>query len=291
MPARLSVIIISRNEGKFLRHTVENLEATLPAKSQIIVVDDASTDGSADFLAQRRPCVQRLRTPGIGVARARNFGAARSTGQTLLFADAHLALPVGWCEPLLEALQDPAVGAVAPGIRGMIPRHKPGYGLRFRGPAMEVAWNVRKPRHPSPVSILPGCTLAMRRDVFEREECRWDEGLLQRGNIDNEFCMRLWLLGFQLLVVPEVMVRHRFRKRSPVQVGWPEYLHNRLRLAFVHFKDERLTRCLSALRAYPGFGEALRLVVDSDAGARRRLITSLRSKDDDWYFANFRLDW
>ena len=291
MAAPLSVIIISRNEGKFLQRTVENFEATLPARSEIIVVDDDSTDGSAGFLAQRRPRVRLLRTPAIGVARARNLGARRSSGEVLLFADAHLTLPVGWCEPLLEVLEDPAVGGVAPGIRGMTPLHQPGYGLRFRGPAMEVTWKARKPRHASPAPILPGCALAMRRTVFECPGGSWDEGLLQRGNVDNEISVRLWLLGYRLMVVPEVMVRHRFRKNSPFPVGWPQYLHNRLRLAFVHFNDERLTLCIGALRAYPGFGEALRLVTESDVAARRRLILSLRTKDDDWYFSKFRLDW
>src|SRR6266478_2754278 len=101
---QVSVVIISRNEGAWLRRTVENLEATLPARSEIVVVDDGSTDGSAAFLRHRKPCLRFLRTPGIGVARARNFGGQRASGEILLFADAHLAMPRSWCEPLLEVL-------------------------------------------------------------------------------------------------------------------------------------------------------------------------------------------
>jgi glycosyltransferase involved in cell wall biosynthesis len=291
MGVRLSVVIISRNEGDDLRRTVENMEATLPPRSEIIVVDDGSADHSAEFLVGRKPRIRLFRTPSIGVARARNFGAARTGGDILLFADAHLGLPKNWCEPLMETLSDPEVGAAAPGISGMNPRHAAGYGLRFTGPAMEVRWQARRPRNPVAAPILPGCALAIRREVFEQPGAGWDEGLLQRGNVDNEFSVRHWLLGYKLMIVPEVVVRHRFRRKSPFPVGWPQYLHNRLRLAFVHFSDARLGGTVAALRSYPGFGEALRLVSENDVAARRRQITLLRIKEDDWYFLNFRLNW
>ena len=47
---RLSVVVISLNEGESLRRTVDNLRDTLPSESEIIVVDDSSTDGSSGFL-------------------------------------------------------------------------------------------------------------------------------------------------------------------------------------------------------------------------------------------------
>ena len=288
---RISVIVISRNEGRYLRQTFRNLEDTLPDDAEILVVDDGSTDGSPDFLARRRGRVKLYRTPGLGVAKARNFGARRATGDMLVFADAHLKLPDEWWKPMLSALRNPRVGAVAPAIRGMNPEHHEGYGLTFRGPKMEVKWIRRKPAGPAAVPILPGCTLAMPRAVFERTGGGWDDGLLQRGNVDNEVSVRLWLLGYELLVLPNVVVEHRFRKSSPFPVGWPQYLHNRLRLAFVHFNEERLGRVVGSLRAYPGFGEALRLIAESDVAVRRREILGERSRNDDWYFDRFQIKW
>ena len=82
---------------------------------------------------------------------------------------------------------------------------------------------------------------------------------LQRGNVDNEGCVRFWMLGKELMITPDTVVAHKFRKRSPYPVGWPEFMFNRLRLAYVHFGPQRLGRVVASLRNYPGFGEALAL--------------------------------
>src|SRR5436853_987845 len=47
---KISVVVNSRDEGPWLRETVENLAGTLPADREILVVDDGSVDGSGDFL-------------------------------------------------------------------------------------------------------------------------------------------------------------------------------------------------------------------------------------------------
>lgn len=288
---QISVVVISRNEGKYLRRTVENLEDTLPSGAEIVVVDDGSTDGSVDFLARRRSRVQLHRIRGLGVARARNFGAGRSRGDVIVFADAHLGLDTGWWRPLLDQLEDPRVGAVAPAISRLPATRALGFGLTFQGPQMEVRWHRRRPKGPQAVEILPGCCLAMRRRVFEKTGGGFDGGLLQRGSVDNEVSVRLWLLGYELRIVPESVVRHLFREHSSVPLGWPEYLHNRLRLAFVHFSPDRLGRVVASLRNYPEFGEALTLLVTGDITARRQKIISRRVRDDDWFFRRFGLNW
>lgn len=147
-------MVISRNEGKYLRRTIENLEDTLPGDAEIIVVDDGSKDRSADHLARRRGRVRLHRVQGLGVAKARNFGAKRSSGEALVFADAHLGLDRLWWKPLLEQIEDPEVGAAAPAITKLPASAIVGYGLTFKGPRMDVRWRRRKPGGPAPVPIL-----------------------------------------------------------------------------------------------------------------------------------------
>ncbi len=132
-----------------------------------------------------------------------------------------------------------------------------GFGLTFTGPDLDARWLPRQGFTPFAAPILPGCSLMMRRATFDAVG-GWDSGLLHRGGVDNEMSTRLWLLGYELLVVPEVVVSHLFRKASPYPVGWPQYLHNRLRLAFAHLSAPRLAKVVAALHREPAFGEAMR---------------------------------
>jgi glycosyltransferase involved in cell wall biosynthesis len=289
MADKISVVVISRNEGKELQRTVENFDRTLPAGGEIIVVDDGSTDGSANQLTTRRGRIRLNRVTNHGVARARNVGARQARGGVIVYADAHLRLEPDWWRPMLEVLEDPRVGGVAPAIIGFRPG-RIGYGLTFKDSRLEVRWRRRRPRGPVAAPIIPGCCFATRRDVIETTG-GWDERQLQRGNIDNEGCVRFWMLGYELMITPDTVVRHKFRKRSPYHVGWPEFLFNRLRLAFVHFSPPRLGRVVARLRSYPGFGEALALLADSDIAQRRREILGRRVRDDDWYCDRFNMRW
>ena len=224
-----------------------------------------------------------------GVARARNLGARQARGGVIVYADAHLRLEPNWWRPMLDVLDDPKVGGVAPAITGF---HggRVGYGLTFRDARLEVRWRRRKPRGPVAAPIIPGCCFATRRDVIEATG-GWDDRQLQRGNVDNEGCVRFWMLGKELMITPDTVVAHKFRKRSPYPVGWPEFMFNRLRLAYVHFGPQRLGRVVASLRNYPGFGEALALVADSDVAERRRELRARRVRDDDWYCERFDLKW
>ena len=288
--ARISVVVISRNEGAELRRTVENLEDTLPDGAEIVVVDDGSTDRSAGHLARRRGRVRLERVENLGVARARNFGARQSRGEIIVFADAHIRVAEFWWRPLAEILEDPKVGGAAGGVTHLPPMPDIGYGLKFKGPDLGVKWLPKRSDAPYPAPILPGCCMAMRRDVFEAVG-GWDEGTFQRGCVDNEGCVRLWLFGFDLVIAPEVVVRHRFREKSPYPVAWPQYLHNRLRLAFAHLNPQRLGKVVAAQRRHPGFGEALLLVMEGGIAARRGEMMARRVRSDDWYFERFGMKW
>ncbi|HEY1495153.1 MAG TPA: glycosyltransferase [Candidatus Solibacter sp.] len=281
---KLSVVIISRNEGAELRRTLESLRATVPPRSEIVIVDDRSTDGSTRGL--RRV----IKANGIGVARARNLGVSKTTGDLLFFADAHIRLEKRWWQPLAEVLEDRKVAAVAPAVTHLPATRRRGFGLTFTGPDLDARWLPRQGVTPFSAPILPGCSLMMRRATFDAVG-GWDGGLLHRGGVDNEMSVRLWLLGYELMVAPQVVVPHLFRSASPYPVGWPQYLHNRLRLAFVHLNAARLAKVVKALHKEPAFGDAMELLVSGDISARRRELLARRARTDDWFFERFGLKW
>lgn len=283
---KLSVVVIARNEGAELARTAANLCATLPRGSEFVVVDDGSRGRVA--LPPRSGRIYHVH--GLGVARARNFGAARTSGDVLVFADAHIRVEEGWWRPLLDILENPKAGAASPAITHLSASSHIGYGLSFKGPDLSVAWLPKKSDRPFPVPIIPGCCLAMRRDTFSSIG-GWDDGLMHRGGVDNELSVRMWTLGYDLYIAPSTLCCHLFRTRSPYHVGWPEYLHNRLRLAMVHFSAARMAKVVAALSAHKHFGAAMELVLADGTGERRREMLTCRVRTDNQFFRRFAIPW
>jgi GT2 family glycosyltransferase len=279
----MSVIVVARNEGRRLRDTVAQLCDTLRPPNEIIVVDDGSEDGSADAVIAELPRVQMVRGGGLGVARARNLGGSTATGRILVFADAHLTIPDEWCGHLESALADPSVGGAAPAITNSECPWLRGYGLRFTGFELDVDWLPRLGDESYAVPLMPWCFGAMRRDVFESTG-GFDSGMIQWGSIDNEMSVRLWSLGYELKIVPELEVGHFFRDERPYPIEWMPVLHNRLRLAFVHFDTDQVAGVVHALAADPAFPGALARVIDGDVSTRRRAMASRRVRDTEWLF-------
>ncbi len=197
-----SIVITSLNEGELLRQTVDHHLTRLPRGGEIVVVDDGSSDGSADFLSDSYEGVKLLRPPErLGVARARNFGAEHAQGEVLVFSDAHVVVPADWSVPLLEVLARPEAGAVAPAISMMRSGGvgSTGYGQKWRDASLEMEWLGRQsgPQKdaPYPAPLLCGCFLALRHDLF-REIGGFDAGMVLWGAEDSELSIRLWTLGY-----------------------------------------------------------------------------------------------
>ena len=283
----ISAVVVSRNEGAWLRRTVEDLARTLPAASEIVVVDDGSEDGSGDSLGAR---CKLIRTSGLGVARARNLGARKTSGDVIFFADAHLQLRAGWWQPLVDALRRPKAGAAAPAVADMANPEVFGYGCTIGSADLTPSWLKARDQMPVHAPILPGCCLAMTREVFKLTG-GFDRGLKSRGGIDAETGVRFWLQGYENWIVPESKVWHLFRTSAPFRVKRADVFHNRLRLAALHFNRERMRKVRQALLEDPAYERALQLVAQSDLAARRKQLRATRVHNDSWFFHKFGISW
>jgi glycosyltransferase involved in cell wall biosynthesis len=86
----VSVIVPMFNSARWIAETIASVEAqTYPRTSiEIIVVDDGSTDGSADIVASQFPTVRLIRLQNGGASRARNAGTQAARGTLLQYLDA-----------------------------------------------------------------------------------------------------------------------------------------------------------------------------------------------------------
>lgn len=283
---KMAAIVITLNEGANLRSTVEQICATLPGDADIIIVDDGSTDDSTNFLNGANGRIQLLRTNNLGTAKTRNLAARRTSADTLLFLDAHLNLPPGWWEPILDVLQNTGAGAVAPVVSDIEEPDRKAFGMRFKGPDLSVEWLRQNGDSPYQVPFLPWCCTAIRRDTFESAG-GFDENMIRWGGIDIELSLRLWLLGYELWLAPQAEVFHFFRSTRPYPVEWQEVIHNRLRTAFLHFSFERIVQVVRVLCTHQGFASAIALAVGRDIAARREDLATRRVFDDGWFFEKF----
>lgn len=280
----VSAIVVTHNEGDLLRRTLSGLWASLPVGGEIVVVDDGSSDGSTAFRSSDRERLRIIRTSGLGVARARNLGARHARGGILAFFDSHVDVGRSFWAPVIELLAEPGVGAVAPAISMLDePDARLGYGLTFTGPDLSVRWLQRQAGSPYAVPILPGCALAIRRSAFDAVG-GFDDGLIRWGSIDNEFSLRLWLFGYELLVIPEIEVAHLFRSKHPYRVEWAWVIHNAMRLAVLHLTEHRVRKVIGALSEKPSAFAALDLLEHGDVYSRRRMYAESRLFNDDLYF-------
>jgi GT2 family glycosyltransferase len=155
--------------------------------------------------------------------------------------------------------------------------------MAFGGFDLSSKWLYDKPAAPASVPLLIWACAAIRRSLFE-ESGGFDEGMIRWGSIDNEMSFRLWLEGYELRVVPSVKVAHLFRSTRPYPMTWSAALHNRLRLALVHFEADHRARVVEALRSHDDFPEAAALMADSDIASRRRTLMPRKVRDSVWWF-------
>lgn len=121
-PAEVSIIVPARNEAHNLPTLLESLRALSPAPLEIIVVDDHSSDGTAE-IARRHGA--HVVTPGalpdgyVGKTWACLAGAAVARGDGLLFTDADTWHAPDSLARSVDALADPRVGLVS-----IVPTHR-----------------------------------------------------------------------------------------------------------------------------------------------------------------------
>ena len=216
---------------------------------------------------------------------ARNAGARLARGELLVFLDAHCWVPEGWLSPLVAPLEDELVGLVGPAFGSL--RHGGelrGLGVTWRDPSLDIHWLPALGPEPYRVPMTIGACQALRRRDFERLG-GYDAGMTAWGSEDLELCVRVWLAGLDVVVQPRAAVYHLFRERHPYPVAGADVLHNRLRMALLHLRQERVERVIEHHRNFPDFAAGLLRLLDSDVMERRRELAELRRRDDDWLFA------
>jgi len=220
VPCDLSVVVVSWNVVNLLRDCLGSIAAgadgLLP---EIIVVDNASADGSAAMVRAEFPSALLIaNTENLGFARANNQGLRISRGRYVLLLNSDTATPAGALGRLAGFLDShPEAGAVGPRLLrpGGTPQpyafgSDPTIGYLLRRGANRLLF--RRPLHDwatttiQEVDWVSGACLLVRREAIEQVGLL-DEQIFMYFE-DNDWCLRMRSAGWQVYYVPQVEITH-----------------------------------------------------------------------------------
>ena len=226
MSASVAAVIVTHNSAEQIGRCLRSLEGL----DEIVVVDNASSDGTVEEARRARPDATILpNTDNRGFATAVNQGvrACRANLIALLNPDVELGGPLDADCPLARTALRPEVGLAGGRLDDADGEFQHGFGVRsLPTPAMLAAeallvnrlwpgnpWNRRWRAAGFDPSLAQACEQPagaywmFRRDVFESIG-GMDEGFHPLWFEDVDFCRRVLQAGFQVRFEPEPRARH-----------------------------------------------------------------------------------
>lgn len=223
----LSIVLVNWNTRDYLLGALKSIYDSTPSIAfEVIVVDNASSDGSAEAVAREYPTVTLIANrANEGYARANNQGLEASTGTCVLLLNPDVVLPKGGLDRAVEVLESrPEVGAL--GVRLVNPDGSPQRSVRGFPTPMSVVWEATGLSRLLPNSPVFGA-YRMSWFTYDREaEVEQPmgtfllirrEAIEQVGPLDERFtiffnevdwCFRARRQGWKILFTPEVEVVH-----------------------------------------------------------------------------------
>ncbi len=246
----LSIIIVNWNVRDLLRRCLEHIPPAVGNLAyEVIVVDNASTDGS-QALAHRFPHVRWIQNEeNLGFTRANNQGIESARGRYICFLNPDTEPQPGSLVTLAHYLDThPDVGIVGPQLRYPDGTLQPS---RYRFPTLVTAlmestpiawhwphnpWSRRyhcadlSPDHEHEADWLNGACLMVRRQVIDQVG-PFDEGFFMYSE-ELDLCRRAKRQGWRVVYVPDALVIHHEGKSSEQVVAARHVHFNRSKVRY-----------------------------------------------------------
>jgi GT2 family glycosyltransferase len=213
----MSAIVVNYQGGALLLECLLSLEEQ-PGLLEVIVVDNASTDGSVERAASEFPDVRFVRlAENTGKGVAANAGAAVARGTYLLSIDADTRLSRGFVAQVLDVFRDPAVGVC--GARVLTEQTE---RVEFGATIDPLGYPISLPSPRRLPLYAPGHLLVTRADVFDAVGGFDERFHMMMEEVD--YCWRVLLRGWDVRIAPTATALHAGGASTPggyvTSTGW-----------------------------------------------------------------------
>ncbi len=238
-----SLVLLNYNGGRSVIDCLASIGDGVV--SEIFVVDNASTDGSADVIASERPDVRLIRNPSNrGFAAAANQAVRATSADVVVLLNPDTEVRAGAIEALEEALRSrPRAGVVAPLILnpdGSVQPTKRAFPTLWQS-ALHGLVGLFWPNNPGTraytladaplsearsVGWVAGTAVAIRREAFEAIG-GFDERFFFFVE-DVDLCKRLWDAGWEVWFDPRAVVVHEWGgswTQRPLRFLWMHHMN------------------------------------------------------------------
>jgi N-acetylglucosaminyl-diphospho-decaprenol L-rhamnosyltransferase len=257
----LTIVIVSFNARADLERCLASLSEAPPREPhEIVIVDNASTDGSADAARRARPDATVVAlAENVGFARANNVAMRQTRGELVLLLNSDTIVPAGAIDALVEALRETPGAAIAgPRLVDADGRPELSFGrmvdpfnelrqqrlarlLAEQGLDAVLAESALPPDRAFPDWVSGACLL-VRRDAAEAAGLLDERYFMYLEDVD--FCAAIRALGRSVRYVPRVVVTHvggRSRRAAPAAT---QTAYRRSQVAFYEKHHPRWTPLL-----------------------------------------------
>ena len=212
---RVSVIVLTWNNLEFTQACLHSLEVhTQYPNWELLLVDNASTDGTQEFLAdyaERNPRSRLIQNEGnLGFAAGNNRGLEAADGEYLVILNNDTYVTRGWLLDLTRHMRrDPKLGLVGPVTNniGNEARIAIDYADMDKMQRAAVAYTSKHAREELDVRVVAFFCAAMPRSVYERVG-----GLDERFGLgffeDDDYCRKVEQASFRIAIAEDVFVHH-----------------------------------------------------------------------------------
>jgi GT2 family glycosyltransferase len=209
----VTVAVAVYGRWDWVARALESLLAATPAVYEVIVVDNASPDGAGDRVAHEVDGITLIRNPtNEGFGQAINRAAAEARGALLCILNSDALVQDGWLGPLVEAMEDPAVGVALPmyvSMDGTV--QEAGSTVGVDGVTVPVgrglAPDAPEVGFPRVVDFGSAACMLVRTEAF-RSVGGFSDAYGLGYYEDVELCMELRARGLRSVYVPGAAVRH-----------------------------------------------------------------------------------